>query len=653
MDPNIIARQRKKVEKDRRRKQYDDLQVQGTNNSSIVSKRSVEMLYTQVLNPEFGEWFKYFVKKPKRRSPAINRGYWIRMESIRQMVLRIALANKDKRVHVINLGCGFDPLPFQLASTTGDMTFLDLDYPDLVANKLAMIRESSEIIDVIGEEIKEDMKLGVVLSTSKYKLVGCDLKNAALYKEQLDHLLPNDDSIKIFIAEVSLAYMEPQYANAVIDISSKVSNSHFLILEQILPNTGDEAFAQKMMYHFNHLRSPLRCVEHYPLEADQETRFRKYYGDVEIRNLFENWLVLVDDDVKAKVTQIEDFDEWEEFIIFCQHYVIVHATNDGGLIYPKKAETLSEIEASKMLLSVEKLHPQLQVKFAAVCSRDDEVLVHGGLFQTRSDKTLVLKNGEVCDMEIDGPSPRMCHELVTMSNGSIIMTGGRSRPGHAFNEVFELENGGSNWKPLAPMIEKRSRHSAIPINEHEILIIGGLIKSGVLIEKYNILTQSSTPMNVVGFPHANLSSCGATLYNSTQGIVLGGMYNQEIPLVNDVAYKFTITNDTITFESWIKHSLFERIGPKLVFRNHCIVIIGGISPTKISDASTTIISLNMQTEKLHGVIIDSQVMKQFPPMLVGFGIGTHPEGIKVIGGGGVCYSFGSYYSPVYVLTGSN
>lgn len=82
LDANQLARQRKKLEKDRRKKVYDDQQVQGTNNSSIVSKRSVEKLYTQVLQPELGEWFQYFVPKGKRRSPAINRGYWIRMELI-------------------------------------------------------------------------------------------------------------------------------------------------------------------------------------------------------------------------------------------------------------------------------------------------------------------------------------------------------------------------------------------------------------------------------------------------------------------------------------------------------------------------------------------------------------------------------------------
>lgn len=72
-----------------------------TNNSSIVSKRSVERLYLE--KPHF---FRYFVKKPIRRSPLINRGYWLRMHAIEQTVLRFLKEPSEKRKIVINLGCG-------------------------------------------------------------------------------------------------------------------------------------------------------------------------------------------------------------------------------------------------------------------------------------------------------------------------------------------------------------------------------------------------------------------------------------------------------------------------------------------------------------------------------------------------------------------
>ena len=76
--------------------------IMDTNNSSIVSKRSVEKLY-------YGgepEYFRYFVSKFKRRSPLINRGYWLRMKSIEHAVTRFLAEQTPKRKIVVNLGCG-------------------------------------------------------------------------------------------------------------------------------------------------------------------------------------------------------------------------------------------------------------------------------------------------------------------------------------------------------------------------------------------------------------------------------------------------------------------------------------------------------------------------------------------------------------------
>lgn len=318
LDANQLARQRKKLEKDRRKKVYDDQQVQGTNNSSIVSKRSVEKLYTQVLQPELGEWFQYFVPKGKRRSPAINRGYWIRMELIRQMVIRIIKANSPNvRINVVNLGCGFDPLAFQLLSlfkNQYNLNFIDIDYPDLVKNKYNMIQQSDEIKQLIGDQGSKSSDL-YVMETDNYQLVGCDLKNLAYYKEILPKLVsrnvdPHPTSINIFIAEVSLAYMKPQFANPVIEISSQVNNSHFLILEQIMPDGATNAFATKMLYHFQHLRSPIQCVETYPTEKLQLQRFKRYYKHAEIKNLYGNWKFLIDYQMQKNISTIEEFDEW-------------------------------------------------------------------------------------------------------------------------------------------------------------------------------------------------------------------------------------------------------------------------------------------------------------------------------------------------------
>jgi tRNA wybutosine-synthesizing protein 4 len=83
-------------------KDLKDGLIMDTNNSSIVSKRSVEKLYFQG-EPEY---FRYFVNKFKRRSPLINRGYWLRMKAIEYGVSRFLSERTSKKKIVINLGCG-------------------------------------------------------------------------------------------------------------------------------------------------------------------------------------------------------------------------------------------------------------------------------------------------------------------------------------------------------------------------------------------------------------------------------------------------------------------------------------------------------------------------------------------------------------------
>ena len=87
---------------------YDEMRIEknaglvmATNNSSIVSKRSVEKLYLP--EPHF---FRYFVKKPVRRAPTINRGYWLRMRAVDWVVRQFLEKPSEQGKVVINLGCG-------------------------------------------------------------------------------------------------------------------------------------------------------------------------------------------------------------------------------------------------------------------------------------------------------------------------------------------------------------------------------------------------------------------------------------------------------------------------------------------------------------------------------------------------------------------
>ncbi|KAK6893748.1 tRNA wybutosine-synthesizing protein 4 [Candida tropicalis] len=673
LTPDQLARQRRKIEKDKRKKVYDDQQVQGTNNSSIVSKRSVEKLYSLSLQPELGEFFKYFVPKGKRRSPAINRGYWIRMESIRQMVIRIIEQNIDKSVNIINLGCGFDPLAFQLLNiynqTNKNLNFIDIDYPDLIKNKYDMIQKSEEIKQLIGEQ--NPIELDCLINTNNYKLVGCDLKHTDKYEEILQRLITNKEDINIFIAEVSLAYMKPVYANSIIEISSKINNSHFLILEQIMPDGPNNSFATKMLYHFNHLRSPIQCVENYSTKELQLSRFKQYYKYAEIKNLFENWKYLIDYEMKEKISKIEEFDEWEEFIIFCQHYIIVHASNIDQMIYEVENEEPKEEVIYKIDESYKMVHDdrfpdeQFELKFPATSSINNKIYVHGGLKQTRNDDTLEIdiQKGTVTQLEkaSDTPSPRMCHTLTKINNNELVLIGGRSRPGQYMKDIYKLKE--NQWIKLADLPCGRSRHSTVAINKHQILIFGGLAEDNNedLFILYDSNDNSYKSLKIIGDNPGNLkSSCMNFENNHTFGLIIGGVSDDNVPQVNDKLYKFTIDRDggTICIEEIFQHKLLARIGSRFEFVGQDkIIIVGGVSPIQLFTQLTNIMSLNLQTLEFESIKIPEYIYETVPPIFVGFELVESGEkdeedeekGLYIVGGGAVCYSFGSCYNSVYKL----
>lgn len=647
VDPAVVAAQNKrKIEKDKRRKNYHDSQVQGTNNSSIVSKRSVEMIYNPITEPSSDEWFKHFVPKGKRRSPAINRGYWVRMESIKQTVNRLQ-SQYLGTIRVVNLGCGFDPFPFKtLAESDKTFEFFDFDYPELVARKLGMIKDSPEIMNVIGKINvigEKEKSLGVVMSTESYKLVGCDLKDTELYKKQLECLL-HSGIPTVFIAEVSLAYMKPEHANPVVEILSKLPNSHVLVLEQIMPAGDSHFFSQKMLYHFSHLRSPLQCVETYSTKEKQHARFLQYFPNVEVIDLFESWNQLVSDEMKQLVASVEDFDEWEEFIVFCQHYVVIHATNSGKTLFNKK-KVLPALESINPL-TIQSLEHPITSKFPASEKTNFGTYVHGGLFQTRSDELIVLGEGKIAgdSKENSRPSARMCHTLNYLGSGSLLLVGGRTRPGVELSDVWVYNEADRIWKNVGDVGEGLSRHSGVSLGDGCVLIFG---KGKFRIISYQDENLTISDLTITG-SSPTLTSCALSYdFERNIGYIVGGMLEQTGPTINDELFQFTVSESEISVKQISKSAHFARIGCLSKIDKDSLYVIGGAGKD-LQDQDSTVVKYDLSNKSFSGMKIPDDIWKTYPVF-----IGSQLAGDSIVGGGAVCYSFGSCYNSGYKIELTN
>jgi tRNA wybutosine-synthesizing protein 4 len=199
----------------------NDANIMATNDSSIVSKRSAELVYHQ--EPHF---IKYFVQRKKvRRSPLISRGYWLRMKAVETVVRRFLDESLCRKV-IVNLGAGYDALPFDMLAKESELcknaTFVDVDYPQLLQRKYQMIKAAPALMDLLGDVSISDGET-VLLRSKQYMLAGCDLNRPEQLK---DFLLQNFEqgSHFLFVAEVSIAYMETGQANDVIALTATVPN---------------------------------------------------------------------------------------------------------------------------------------------------------------------------------------------------------------------------------------------------------------------------------------------------------------------------------------------------------------------------------------------------------------------------------------------
>lgn len=203
-----------------------------TNNSSIVSKRSVEKIYF-ANEPSF---FRYFVNRFQRRSPLINRGYYLRMHVIDTILRNFLDAPSDKGKVVVNLGCGSDVLPWQSLARYPDQCrragakFVDVDFPLLMRRKCNIVLSTPELHLPLGslQHTEEDDPSPILLRSQHYFQVGCDLRRLSILEDSLNAIVDRHDSWFFFVAEVSVTYMDTGSADALIGWCNKFAEGMYM-----------------------------------------------------------------------------------------------------------------------------------------------------------------------------------------------------------------------------------------------------------------------------------------------------------------------------------------------------------------------------------------------------------------------------------------
>jgi tRNA wybutosine-synthesizing protein 4 len=387
---------------------------------------------------------------------------------------------------------------------------VDVDFPDLIERKRQTVLGTPELLGMLtGVREKEGLVMPVVLESDRYVQIGCDLRDLKTLQAGLAAAVGDFAECEfIFVAEVSITYMETEGADAVIQWASRVGNgeyfSHrgvkavmltcvaeFVLLEQILPDGEDHPFASTMLRHFEKLNTQLKSVKTYPTVTAQHARFSsRGWDSVQVWTLWQAWAdeTFLSASERRALDDIEEFDEWEEFALFASHYCVVHA-RAGGNCTPTPTPALpsdTSVPIQQAVLQFDEC-PGVrgQRRFAAAMSLSKDgtqpsvlnVLGLGtksrlhscDLFSqgtSESEGSLSFPEG--------GPTTRMCHSLTDLGHNGVLLAGGRGSPSKPLKDCWIFDKSLNAWKQTHDLPTPLYRHSVAALGDSGLaLLVGG------------------------------------------------------------------------------------------------------------------------------------------------------------------------------------
>ncbi|KAM9804463.1 tRNA wybutosine-synthesizing protein 4 [Neosynchiropus ocellatus] len=682
-----------------RKKQGADTAVQGTNDSSVVSKVSAATQgYFQDVS------LQQFVSKVARRAPLINRGYYVRWKAVDHCVKRfLQVTEKCSRRQVLSLGAGFDSLYFRLHAegALDRVAVFEVDFPDVTQRKAALIRSSHTLRAMLDPQV-QFLTGAVCVSSHQYHLVGVDVRDELAAQEALslaglDWTVPT-----VILSEVVLTYMETKCSDSVVSwTAERLPHSLFIMYEQIHPN---DPFGQIMQDHFLKLNSKIHALQKYPDTGAQMRRFLERGWDecvcLDMNNFY---LKLIPEAERRRVETLEPFDEFEEWHQKCSHYFILTASRGplmaAALLAHPHASLDFSLSWSSTVLKVRTTTVSVEGlgMTSSVVDRGQVLLVGGCSRVGRGKQTRVLHRGpggwmcvSVEPSEVLGV--RLYHTSTPLPGGGALIYGGRSSPLNsvkgdpirvtvAHKNSSAVSDSGEQNEALELVTERmvcagaapapRWRHSATVVRhrgEHLVVVFGGKNESVMFLADTAFLSLEQkrwTQLPVEGAAPEARHSHSASAYQG--GVVIFGGLGMSGEALGDLA----LLRPTERGFRWETLPLNPPPGPRSVklcslpnfsvsplviwcyrysHRSHVIgrhlCVVGGV--WLHSDQVPGVVLINLDTYTSVEFPLDTTSVPR-PLMLHSFCSELMGQTeLLLIGGGGNCFSFGTHFNPQLV-----
>lgn len=276
--------------------------------------------------------------------PLINRGTYLRTYAIDLITERFIEENNGK-CQIVALGGGSDTRSFRILKKYEQVSYVEVDFPELTKIKKAAIASLDDLQRIVGVEgklkettvinSKEDfIGLSSNLLTNRYHLIGYDIRNSEKTGSE-EFLFLDRDVPTLVISECVLCYLSPPDFVGVLKFWRSFLKRVACVLFD--PMSLDDGFGATMTSNLNNRGLDMQTFRAFPnLEArrallEAELGFKAYLTDMAAVGSFNgldtplSWLKTTE---LARISRLEMMDEVEEIILMLRHYSLIYAENN-------------------------------------------------------------------------------------------------------------------------------------------------------------------------------------------------------------------------------------------------------------------------------------------------------------------------------------
>ena len=412
------------------------------------------------------------------------------------------------------------------------------------------------------------------------------------------------------------------------------------------------------------------------------------------------WVAEVD---RSALDDVEPFDEWEEFILFASHYFLLVATkspSNGSPAFQRllgQELTHSEIPVATQdgLQFVAQSSSILQTnvrRFGALVPLHSGCMGHiGGLgAQSRlNGMDLFGPHGSEVPIVQNAPGlkARMCHTVTPIGDGSSLLIGGRMSPDKPLKDCWLFHE---TWRNVHDLPMPLFRHCAAPISlpgtncyKPGVLLYGGKTLNNCISHEWLLWRETIgwVQLQVTGSDIKARFGAAMSSTSAATGLLVGGMGSESTILFDAFEWSVEVRDEapfmvlrkvqircqnSIHFDSPATDPapglednddpscvMVGRIGAALVHLPEGLLLIGGVASETMAEALELVVLAKSRTHQNgqclwqpSAVSVENRLHR---PLLIGHCAQVYDNKVVILGGGALCFSFGSHWN-MNVLT---